>query len=278
MIDWWWHIPEHLDPIAFSIGLFPIRFYALFFLFGWVAAYGSARARMKREALPFPKDVLDDIFFWSLFGAIAGARLGYGILYDQALLLHPSSLIIPYDAAGAWVGISGMSYFGGAIGVIVAMGALSRKRGWNLLAVTDFLVPIVPIAIFFGRLGNFFNLELIGNVTTKPWGMLFPQDPSRTLRHPSTLYEALFEGIFLFVLFRVLRKKTYSPGMLSSFYLVAYGVVRFLLEPFRAFEGFTMHGLERWITIGQLFALFSIVVGAGLFLSLRMRKNGILGR
>ncbi len=280
MITWWQHIPEHLDPIVFSVGSFSLRWYAVFFLLGWGAAYGLARLRAKRGESPLRKDALADVFLWILFGAIAGARLGYGILYDRTLLAHPLSFVSPYAATGAWAGISGMSYFGGAIGVIVTAWFLARKRRLGFFAVTDFLVPLVPAAIFFGRLGNFFNLELVGRTTMSPFGMRFLWDAPGTLRYPSTLFEAFFEGVLLFVLFWHLRTRRLFPGALSALYLVAYGIMRFAMELFRAPEGFSAYGFDRWVTVGQLYALLSITAGISLLLILssRRRKNGTLKR
>jgi phosphatidylglycerol:prolipoprotein diacylglycerol transferase len=280
ILGWWQNIPQHLDPIVFTAGSFSLRFYAVFFLLGFVAAYGLALARMKRGESPFPGKDVGDVSLWLFLGAILGARLGYGVLYDPSLLAHPLSLVSPFDAAGTWTGISGMSYFGGATLVIVVAWFLARKRNIGFFTVTDFLVPLVPLAIFFGRLGNFFNLELVGKVTTVPWGMRFPSDAVGILRHPSTLYEAVFEGLLLLVLFWSLRKKRLFPGALSSLYLIAYGTVRFFMEYFRESEGFTLWGLERLVTPGQFFSSISIVIGMLLFLVLshRSRKNGTLER
>lgn len=277
-IDWWQHIPEHLDPIVFSIGFFSLRWYAVFFLLGWGLAYRTARFSEQQGLSPFLRRDIPDVFFWVLVAAVSGARIGYGFLYDQSLLTHPLRLVSPVDASGAWVGISGMSYFGGALGVIIALYFLSRSRKIGFFAVADFLAPLVPLAIFSGRLGNFFNLELLGTETTLPWGMHFPLDAPGVLRHPSSLYEAFFEGVVLFFFLRLFRGRRLFPGALSAIYLISYGMIRFILEYFRASEGFTMQGLERWVTPGQLFSLISIAAGIGIAIaySPRTRRNGIL--
>ena len=278
MLIWWQHIPEHLDPIVFTVGSFSLRWYAVFFLFGWGAAYGLARLRARRGESPFRTDDLADVFLAILLGALLGARLGYGVLYDRSLLVHPLSLVSPFDATGAWAGISGMSYFGGAIGVIITMLILARNRMTSFFMMTDFLVPLVPAAIFFGRLGNFFNLELVGKTTMSPLGMRFLSDAPGIFRYPSTLFEAVFEGALLFSIFWNLRKQRLFPGALSALYLVAYGIVRFAMEYVRAPEGFSAYGLDRWITVGQFYALVSIVTGVALagVLSSRRRKNGTI--
>jgi phosphatidylglycerol:prolipoprotein diacylglycerol transferase len=278
-VEWWQYLPYHLDPIVFSVGSFSLHWYAVFFLLGWGAAYAAAMVRFRRGESPFAKDELSDIFFFVLFGALIGARLGYALFYDRLLFVHPIGLVSPYDAAThAWRGVSGMSYFGGLIGVIATLVMLARKRRWNFWRLTDFLVPLVPVAIFFGRLGNFFNVELIGRVTDSPFGMYFLWDATPVLRHPSTLYEGCFEGALLFVFFWRIRNRKMVPGVLSALYLILYGTARFVMEYFRGPEGFPVFGLEKWLTIGQVLALLSVVSGSMLLWWFRTRKTVILGK
>ena len=126
-----------------------------------------------------------------------------------------------------------MSYHGALIGVILASRGFCLKYKLNFWSFADLLAPVVPLGYTFGRLGNFINGELYGRITTMPWGMYFPLDPAHQLRHPSQLYEAFFEGLFLFVLLWSLRKRASAPGVLFSFYLIGYGLIRFILEFFR---------------------------------------------
>ena len=129
-----------------------------------------------------------------------------------------------------YVGISGMSYHGGVIGVILVSIFFCQKYRINFWRFADLLCPAIPLGYTFGRLGNFINGELYGRVTTVPWGMYFPLDPTHQLRHPSQLYEAFFEGIFLFIILWSLRKRKFFGGFLFCLYLIGYGLVRFFIE------------------------------------------------
>lgn len=153
-----------------------------------------------------------------------------------------------------------MSYHGGLIGVALAFYIFCRARKISLLKFSDLFALVVPIAYTFGRLGNFINGELYGRVTTKFWGMYFPLDFSGQLRHPSQLYEAFFEGIFLFVILWNIRKKSWRTGSLTALYLIGYGTIRFFIEFFREPE--TVLGSSFFtITMGQLLCLFMIMAG-----------------
>ena len=158
------------------------------------------------------------------------------------------------------MGISGMSYHGGAIGVLLASIIFCRKHRINFWRFADLFCPAIPLGYTFGRIGNFINGELYGRVTTVPWGMYFPLDPYHRLRHPSQLYEAFFEGIFLFAILWMMRKKKYFDGFLFSLYLIGYGTVRFFIEFFRAADpqvGFVFGML----TMGQVLCLVMVFLG-----------------
>ena len=274
MSDWWWqHIPEIIDPIVFSLGSFSLRWYALLFIFVWVAAIAFLTWRIRRREFLLGREALWDIAIIVLAGAMIGGRLGYAIFYDPSLLRDPLSLVSPYDFSGAWVGIRGMSFHGALVGVICGLWFIARVRKIDFWTLADFLVPAVPIAIFFGRMGNFFNLELVGRETMKPWGMYFPDYPS--LRHPSQLYEAFFEGILLFLLFSWLRNKKLPKGMLSAIFLASYGTLRFFLEFWREPDvGVAL--VFGWLTPGQALSVGMVVVSSAMFLWRFFRKNAIL--
>ncbi len=156
-----------------------------------------------------------------------------------------------------------MSYHGGAIGVIISSWLYIRKEGLNFWEMSDIYVPVIPLGYTFGRIGNFINGELYGRVTSSPIGMYFPLAPGLELRHPSQLYEAFFEGVFLFAVLAYLRKLQWPRGTMIAFYLIGYGLVRFFIEFFRqpdAHLGFVLFS----ITMGQV--LCSIMVVCGIFL------------
>jgi phosphatidylglycerol:prolipoprotein diacylglycerol transferase len=172
-------------------------------------------------------------------------------------------IVLPFEFSNGFqfVGISGMSYHGGLIGVLLAALIYCRKSGLDFWRAADLIIPSIPLGYTFGRLGNFINGELYGRVTTRPIGMFFPDAPGRSLRHPTQLYEAFFEGLFLFVLLWMSRKKLKSPGIFMGVYLIGYGTVRFFIEFFRepdAQIGFVVLSF----TMGQLLCFTMLVCGA----------------
>lgn len=270
---WWQNIPEIIDPIVFLLGSFSLRWYTVLFIFGWMAAVTFLAWRIRRRELALGRETLWDIAIIVLGGAMVGGRLGYAIFYDPSLFREPFSLVSPYDPSGTWTGIRGMSFHGALVGGVSTLFFIAKVRKIDFWTLADFLVPAVPIAIFFGRMGNFFNLELIGRETGKPWGMHFPGYPS--LRHPSQLYEAFFEGIVLFLLFLILRKKKFPEGMLSAMFLASYGTLRFLLEFLREPDnGVAL--LFGWMTPGQTLSSVMVAVSFLIFIWIFLRKSAIM--
>lgn len=286
MQEWWRHIPGTLDPIAFTIGFFSVYWYALFFLGGFFAILFLSVRLARRGEAPCPEECVSDLLFSVFFGALIGGRIGYALLYNpDAFLASPLMILSPYDfESGRWVGISGMSYHGGLVGTIAVSYWFVRRRGLPFWQTADFLAFLAPIAIFFGRLGNFFNIELYGRITGQPWGMVFPGvAPIGGLRHPSTLYEAFFEGILLFLLLLFFRKKMPFSGVparnamrsdaggLACIFMLLYAAFRFTMEFFRSPDpqlGFFFGAF----TLGQLLS-FAMFVAAGAMFSWLKRKN-----
>lgn len=273
MTEWWQHIPEIIDPLVFTVGSFSLRWYAVFFLLGWVAAFGYLSRQIRRVRAPLGSEALFDIAITVLVSAMIGGRFGYAAFYDPSLLSHPLSLVSPLDATGRWTGIWGMSFHGALIGATVGLFLYARVWKIRFLKLADFLVPAVPVAIFFGRVGNFLNIELVGRVTEKPWGMYFPEVAG--LRHPSQLYEAFFEGIFLFFILAVVGKKRMKEGYLSVVFLFSYAVARFVLEFFRE-PDFGTNLFFAWMTRGQALSIVMMVVSAVVFGFLKKGKGDIL--
>jgi phosphatidylglycerol:prolipoprotein diacylglycerol transferase len=273
MTDFWQHIPEHIDPIAFATGSFSLRWYAIFFVLGWLVAFRFLRSRIRKSDLIIGKERLWDLMIIVFVGAILGGRLGYAFFYDASLLFHPVSLVSPFDASGLWKGIWGMSLHGALIGITCGLLLFAQSEKIRFWRLTDFIAPAAPIAIFFGRIGNFLNLELVGRVTERPWGMYFPGNFE--LRHASQLYEAFFEGVMLFIVLIVIGRRRMREGYLSLIFLFLYGSIRFVLEFFREPDA----GSELffgWMTHGQALSLAMMTVSAVLFSFLRIRKDGIL--
>jgi phosphatidylglycerol:prolipoprotein diacylglycerol transferase len=237
------------------------------YLVAFLLTYLLVMYRLKHEEYVYPKDMIQDYFVWAILGLLIGARLGYVLFYNFAYYIeHPLEVIFPFDLSNGfkYVGISGMSYHGGAVGVFVASVVFCRKHDIHFWRFADLFSAAIPLGYTFGRIGNFINGELFGRITAVPWGMYFPLDPSQELHHPSQLYEAFFEGIFLFVLLWSIRKKQYFDGFLLSLYLVGYGTVRFFIEFVR--EPDPQIGLLMGVlTMGQMLCIIMIFMGLSLF-------------
>jgi phosphatidylglycerol:prolipoprotein diacylglycerol transferase len=272
-VDFWQHLPSKIDPSIFSIGSFQVRYYSLMYIVAFALTYLLVAYRLRTEKFPCTKETIQDLMVWGILGLILGGRLGYVFFYNfEYFVKHPLEIFLPFSFANGmrFVGISGMSFHGGLIGVVLAAAmfcTIHRIRFWDII---DLFVPCVPLGYTFGRIGNFINGELWGRATDVAWGMYFPLDMTRTLRHPSQLYEAFFEGIFLFVILWALRKKRPFEGAFLAYYLMGYGAVRFFIEYVREPDAHIglYFGL---ITIGQILCLAMILAGAVLYFYLKAR-------
>ncbi len=264
LTEWWQHLPEHMNPNLISIGSFHIRYYGLMYIIAFSISYLLILYRMKDEKYTYSKTVIEDYFMWGILGVVLGARLGYVLFYNlKYYLAHPIEIISPFSFAGGFhfTGIAGMSYHGAFLGVVLVSIFYFRKHHLDFWNIADLVAPTVPLGYTFGRLGNFINGELYGRTASVPWGMYFPLDSTHQLRHPSQLYESLFEGLFLFVLLWSLRKVKVFDGFLFALYLIGYGVVRFFIEFFRQPDvqlGFVLGPFS----MGQLLCFAMILTGA----------------
>lgn len=247
----------NLDPVAFQIGPIAVRWYALAYIVAFVLALPLVKKLCQKEPVVASPVLMDDFLFYAVLGVLLGGRLGYVCFYRPLHYLHH-----PLEVFETWKG--GMSFHGGAIGVIIAMALFCQFRKISFLAFADRIVTVVPIGLALGRCANFINGELWGRVTTShvPWVMIFPQAGSLP-RHPSELYEALTEGVLLFAVMMLAfsRKSLRShPGFLSGLFLCGYGCARAFCEFFRepdANIGFLPGGM----TMGQLLCLPMIIAG-----------------
>jgi phosphatidylglycerol---prolipoprotein diacylglyceryl transferase len=267
----WQGFPLMHDPIILSLGSFSLTWYALLYLTGIISASIVLWYRRPRFSPPLSRDQFWELIVFVLWGVLLGARLGYVIFYgDRSYLIEPWRVFSPFDfSTSEWTGIRGLSFFGGLLGGATSILLFSRKSGISFWKVADWVVPAVPLGILFGRLGNFLNLELPGRTTQMLWGMHFPPDIA-ILRHPSTLYEALGEGLVLFLFLWFLTSFPKRPGVMTASFLMGYGVIRFCLEFFRAPDpGFPL--LLSLISYNQLLAFGCFLIGGILFLRLRRR-------
>ena len=271
-INAWQHIPSQMSPSIFSIGSFQLRYYSLMYLVAFAIVYFLGLYRIKHEKYKYTAENIQDYLVWAMIGVILGARFGEVLIYNPGYYAqHPLEIIMPFNFSNGFrfTGISGMSYHGGVIGVVIASVLFCRKYKFNFWHLVDLLIPAVPLGYTFGRIGNFINGELFGRVTTVPWGMYFPLDPSQSLRHPSQLYEALLEGIVLFIVMWLIRKKTKFDGFLLGIYIFGYGLARFIAEFFRE-PDYNVDIILANISIGQLLCLLMMLGGIALLV---WRKN-----
>lgn len=242
-----------INPIAFHIGPLQVHWYGIMYLIGFAMAWllGSYRARRSNGA--WSKEQIADLIFYGALGIIIGGRLGYMLFYDTSHFLHNPLIIFKI-----WDG--GMSFHGGLLGAMLALWWFSRRVQKSVWDVTDFVVPLAPIGLAAGRIGNFINGELWGRVSNVPWAMVFPRGGPLP-RHPSQLYEFLLEGVFLFIILWFFSAKPRPRFAVSALFLLCYGVFRFSIEFYRQPDpqlGFVAFG---FLTQGQLLSTPMILVG-----------------
>lgn len=245
--------PE-IDPIAFALGPLKVHWYGLMYLFGFLVAWRLALARSRKSWTPVQPSQVEDLIMYGAVGVILGGRLGYVVFYNFDKWLSD-----PLWLFRLWEG--GMSFHGGLSGVIIALLLYARKIDRPFLAVSDFVAPLAPIGLGFGRIGNFIGQELWGRPTESAWGMVFPNDPQALARHPSQLYEAFLEGLLLFAVLFIFSRKLRPAGVVSGLFLILYGVFRFMVEFVREPDSHINFDLFGWMTRGQLLCVPMIVLG-----------------
>lgn len=257
-----------IDPIAISIGPIAIRWYALAYIAGLLLGWKYVVYYCTKTPNIMSKRDVDDLLFWATLGVILGGRLGYILFYNLDYYLDN-----PANILKVWQG--GMAFHGGFMGVIVAIILFARKRGISTLAVLDAAAVATPIGLFFGRIANFINGELFGRTTDVAWGVVFPNGGPLP-RHPSQLYEAVLEGLILFVVLFVMSRNAYirhRPGILGGTFVAGYGISRIIVEFFRepdAQLGFLAGGA----TMGQLLSIPMVLFGIGCIVY-AMKRNPI---
>ena len=243
---------NNFDPVAIQFFSFEIRWYSLAYivgiLIGWILSkkifISNAEIKIK----------FDDYITFLILGIIIGGRLGYIFLYNFSY--YSTNLL---DIFKIWQG--GMSFHGGLIGIIISSIWFAKKNNQNPFNYLDIVSLVAPIGIFFGRIANFINSELYGIETNLPWGVKFIQVDD-LYRHPSQLYEALFEGIILFIILLYFRNKSLlkTPGIISSLFLIFYSIFRFVIEFFRAPDN-QLGYLILNLTMGQIASLIFLLIG-----------------
>jgi phosphatidylglycerol:prolipoprotein diacylglycerol transferase len=263
----------HISPELVRVGPFAIRWYGVMYLVGYVVGYRIARARIARGLVAMTEGDLDALLGYLMAGMLVGARLFYAVVYERGHFLDD-----PLELFRIWHG--GLSFHGAVLGMTAACALFARVRRVPFWEVADTLALAGAPGLFFGRLGNFINGELYGRPSSVPWSMVFPSDPLHVPRHPSQLYEAIGEGLLLFLLLRALERWAvargwYRPGLLAAAFLIGYGVVRFLLEFTRQPD--TQLGLVLGpFSMGQV--LSATMIAAGLGLMVFVLRRGAMPR
>ena len=247
---------NNFDPVAFQIMSFEIRWYSLAYIAGIIIGWLLCKKIFIRKSDINEK--FDDYITYLVIGIIIGGRLGYIIFYNFSYYINNI-----FDIFKVWEG--GMSFHGGLIGIIVASILFSKKNNQDSFLYMDLVSLVAPIGIFFGRLANFINSELYGTPTDIPWAVTFIQVDNLS-RHPSQLYEAILEGIILFIILMYFKNKGYlkKSGLISGLFLIFYSIFRFFIEFVRVPDeqlGYLIFELS----MGQIISLIFLVIGIILF-------------
>jgi phosphatidylglycerol:prolipoprotein diacylglycerol transferase len=251
-------VHPQFDPVALSLGPLSIHWYGLtylvaFGLFIWLATIRVRRAPYAQAG--WTRRDVEDLLFYGVLGVIVGGRLGYVLFYKPGY--YAGHLL---EVFAVWKG--GMSFHGGLLGVLAAMGLFAWQRRRRYFEVTDLVAPCIPLGLASGRIGNFINGELWGRAASPdlPWAMVFPQSGTDIPRHPSPLYQFALEGVLLFVLLWLYARKPRATGQVSGAFLVGYGVLRFVAEFFREPDEF-LGLLALSLSMGQWLCLPMVAAG-----------------
>jgi phosphatidylglycerol:prolipoprotein diacylglycerol transferase len=254
-----------ISPVLIEIGPFALRWYALAYVAGLIAAWWLGKRLAADHRLwggrphPTPADI-DDLIVYAALGVVLGGRLAYVLFYNFDFYAAN-----PLETLTVWRG--GMSFHGGLIGAMLAMALLARSRGLPVLALFDTMAPVAPIGLFLGRLANFVNGELWGRVSDAPWAMVFPAPGAGPEpRHPSQLYEAGLEGVALFVVLTILVRSggLRRPGLTSGIFGLGYGLARIAVEFAREPDVQLGYLYGGWLTMGMVLSLPLVAAGLAL--------------
>lgn len=267
------------DPIIFGIGWLKVRWYGLMYVIAFLLAWWLARRRCTRSDSPVNAEQVDDLLFYGMLGVIIGGRVGYAIVYGWDQLTSDPLYLFKITQGG-------MSFHGGLVGVMTAMWLYGRKLGHSIWRLTDFVAPIVPLGLGFGRIGNFINGELWGGPADVSWAMqvrclatparqslcqdklgLTPDILITPPLHPAMLYQSLLEGFVLFAILWLYSSRPRPYMAVSGMFLIFYGLFRFIVEFYRMPDAHLGYVASGWVTMGQVLSVPMMVGGAILMIS-----------
>ena len=256
---------HNLDPIFFDFGIFAIRWYSLAYIFGiligWWLGKKIILKRFQKNDSKFDIEEFDSLITYLIISIIIGGRIGYILFYNFGYYT-----LNPIDILKIWEG--GMSFHGAMIGVIFGTYLFSKRKNIQTFILLDVVACVSPIGIFFGRIANFINGELIGKITTVSWAVIFPAIDNYP-RHPSQLYEAFLEGLVLFLIVNsILLRQNYKIGSCSSIFLIFYGIFRIFSEFFREPDS-QIGYIFNIVSMGTALSFFMIIAGIIIFLKKR---------
>ncbi|MFA7084800.1 MAG: prolipoprotein diacylglyceryl transferase [Arcobacteraceae bacterium] len=256
-MQFWQNIYSHFDPVAFHLGSIAVHWYGIMYAAALLSAIFVAKWIIKKDKLPIKSELFDGYIWWAEIGVILGARIGYVLFYDthtSYYLTHPWQIFNPY-INGVYAGISGMSYHGAFIGFILASYLFCRKNKVSFWFLADIAVLGISAGYVLGRIGNFVNQELVGRVSDVPWAI----NVNGILRHPSQLYEAILEGLLVFIILYIYRKRKSFNGELAIIYGILYSITRIISEFFREPDLQLGFLYSNWLTMGILISFMTLI-------------------
>lgn len=251
-----------IDPVVVRLGPLAVHWYGLGYVAGILFAWWYARRLVENDRLwggkpaPMSATDIDDFLLWAAAGVVLGGRLGYILFYDLARYLDN-----PTDIFAVWQG--GMSFHGGLAGVTLAMIFFARRRGFSPWSMFDIIAAGVPVGFGLVRLTNFINSELWGRPSDMPWAVIFPNG-GPLARHPSQIYEALLEGLVLFLVLRLMTHKALKltqPGFVAGGMVAGYGASRIFVEFFREPDAHIGYLAGGWLTMGMILSTPMVLIG-----------------
>jgi len=254
-------IIHSFDPVFIDLGFFQIKWYSIAYIMGIILGWAYALKIIKKlqnnagNFEPIKRSDFDDLLVYLVLGIILGGRLGYVIFYNLEYYIQNS-----FEIFKLWQG--GMSFHGGLLGVIVAIFIFSKNKNANFFKYSDIVACVAPIGLFLGRIANFINGELFGKISTLPWAVIFPNG-GNIGRHPSQIYEAILEGVMLFILINFLALKKnllIKTGYISSFFLITYSILRIFSENFREPDQHLGY-LFNYFSMGTVLSILTLISG-----------------